>query len=923
VSRDRAAHHRPLSHDRLPDLIVRDRLAAALFRAWLQLLPRAFRERVAEELLEVFQSRRASARGLRETLRAWTVELGGVLITAVRARLDDPLGLHRPRSTPKGAHMERLLQDIRFGARFMIRRPSVTALAVLTLGLGIAASTAMFSVVDAVLLRPLPFPDPDELVSIYPTNPGLAGHPSLGDLAERGTFSGPELGALHADSRDVLSGLALLRPPGPQGMIARAGDGEPERIRLGGTNADLFARVLRVKPILGRVFSDADEASDDPLILITEGFWRRRFGADPGVIGSTIYFEENPRTVIGVLPESADLPGYPVEAWTLWGLDEYWSDHGLRAMGRLAPGVDPHQAAGRLSSVLADALPADHAGWTGARGSGTHAINVFRLKADEARGVRGSLWLLSCAAVVLLLVACANVAGLLVSSGIDRKQEMALRAAMGAERGRLVRQLLVESGLLALLAALAGVLLALGGTRALVLLAPDGVPRIEEAVIDPRALAFAVSLSVACGLMFGLAPALGVSRRGLHGSSGSRSRGTGNTRLQSVLVVTELALATLMLVGAGLLGRTFLALDRVDLGFAASRTLALGVTTPDRRLFGGVDMADAAARNAAVESYYRTLIEPIEALPGVRGVAITSNLPLAPDRSNNEVEPEGYDGPTLVAERRFVSPNYFPVIGLRLNEGRAFTPQEDQPGAEGKVVVSESLARAAWPGQSAIGKRFRYWEQDNVVVGVAADIRDEDVQSGTALAFYAPRLQAGQPGGRMVIAVAGDPTALIPAVRERVREADGATFINLLRPLSDFASEQIAGQRYRARLIVVFSTLATLFSLLGVYGITTRSVAARTRELGIRTALGARRDGLVAVVLGQALRLAVVGGVIGVGVSFVVTRSIETYLWGVEPTDPISLLGAGLLLAVAAVLSALGPALRAGRADPMQALKAE
>jgi predicted permease len=891
---------------------VRDRLAALLFRAWLHLLPRSFRERVAGELLEVFQSRRAAARGLRQTVRAWSLELGGVLITAVRARLDDPLRVQsHPRSHPKGAHVERLLQDIRFAARFMRRRPGVTLPAVLTLGLGIAASTAMFSVVDAVLLRPLPFPDPEQLVSIYTTFPEMEA--DLGDVAQRGPFSESELNVLQASADEVLSGLALLREPGPQGMIVRIGDGEPERIRLGGTNADLFTSVLDVEPILGRVFSEEDESSAD-LILITEGFWKRSFGAATDVIGQTIHFESSPRIVIGVLPASADLPGYPVEAWTLWEIGENWGDHYLGAMGRLAPGVDADRAAATLSTIIAAALPADH---------GHHDINVFERQADETRAVSGSLWMLSLAALVLLLVACVNVAGLLVSSGIEREQELAVRTALGAERTRIIRQLLVEGGVLAVLAVIVGLALASVATRGLVLLAPDGVPRIDHAAIDASALSFAAVLSLMCALVFGLAPALGLSRRGLHAASGSRSRRTANTRLQQALVVTELALASVMLVGAGLLGRTFLALDGVELGFNASRTLGLGVTTPDARLFGGVDMSDDAARDAAVEAYYRTLVEPLRSLPGVRDVAITSNLPLSTDRSRSNVEPAGYSGPNLAAERRFVSPNYFSLLGLRLIEGRAFTPAEDLPGVEGRVVVSESLARAAWPGQSAIGKGFRYMDRENVVVGVAADIHDEDVQASTALAFYAPRLQAGQPGGRIVIAVSGDPNDLIPAVRERVRQADAATLINLLRPLSDFASDQIASQRYRARLIVVFSSLATLFSLLGVYGVTTRSVAARTRELGIRTALGARRDGLVAVVLGQALRLAVIGGVIGVAVSFVVTRSIESYLWGVERTDPVSLLGAGFVLAGAAVLSALGPALRAGRADPMQALRSD
>jgi predicted permease len=893
---------------------MRERLAQAFFRAWLHLLPKAFRERVADELLEVFRSRRAAARGLRATLRAWTLELSGVLITAVRARLDDPLRLHpRLRSNPKGVHVERLLQDIRFAARFMTRRPSLTVPAVLTLGLGIAVSTAMFSVLDAVVLRPLPFPDPDELVSVYIQNPEFVGHPTMSEIAERGSLSYPEYRALREGSGDVLAGLAPLRL-GSGGVIAVFGD-ESELIRGAGTDVDLFSRVLRVRPLLGRVFSDEDRSEGRP-VLISEGLWIRRFAADPQVVGRSLYFETTPYTIIGVLPATAQLDGYPVEAWTLWGADERWNAHELFAIGRLAEGLSQDDAAERLSSVLASATPAGHT---------AHDVSVFPRRQDETRNVRGSIWMLALAALVLLGVACGNVAALQVGAGLDRDHELSLRAALGAGRGRLIGQLLAESSLLAVIAAGVGIALAGATTRLLVLFAPSGVPGIQHATLDARALVFAAATGAASAVLFGLVPAFALARAESRPAAAgtARARRAGRTRVQGALVVAELALATLMLVGAGLLGRTLIALDSTDLGFDADETLALRVTAPDSRLFAGVDMSDNAALDEAVDAFLRSLVEPLAALPGVRGVAITSVAPLTPDRGNNDVEPEGYTGETLLAERRFVSPNYFDVLGTGLVEGRSFTSDDDVPGAPGVVVVSESLARAAWPGESAVGKRLRYWDRDNVVVGVAEDIRDEEVQAGTALAFYAPRRQAGEQGGSLILRTDGPAERLVETVREVVQQTDRSVVINFARPLSDFASDHIASQRYRARLIVVFSLLATIFSLMGVYGITTRSVASRTRELGIRTALGARRDDLVTGVLGQALRLAAFGAVLGVGISFVVTRGIETYLWGVGRTDPLTLVGAALLLATASILSALAPALRAGRADPMQALRAE
>jgi predicted permease len=888
-----------------------ERLGAALYRRWLLLLPADLRRRAGKEMEAVFRARHRAARGPIGVAHAWLLEFAGVIAAAVHARLPDPLNAHskptltRRRSRP----MDTLLQDVRYAVRAMTRRKAVTALAVLTFGLGIAASTAMFSVVDAVLLKPLPFTDPHEIVSVYTRNDQFAGHPTLGFAAERGSFSTPEFTAVRANGADVLDGLAILSTGG----ATLYGEGEPERIPVGLTTTDLFSRVLRVNALHGRVFEEEDARSGERVVLLEEAFWRSRFGADTDLVGRTIQFGDQPYTVIGVLPEDVQITTQDVSAWLVTSGDENWGNHWLTAIGRLKDGVTPEQATARLSTALAAVLPADH---------DAHGVNAFPRQAEETRSVSGPLWLLALASLVLLAVACGNVATLLVGAAIDREQELAVRAALGAKRGRLIRQLLTESALLGVGAAVIGVLLANVATRAFVLLAPPGVPRIADAGIDVKALAFAISAALGCGILFGLIPALNFSRADLRRSMTITTRGSSGDRgrVQGTVVIAELALATVLLVGAGLLARTVIALNAVDPGFATNETLALRFSLPASRLVK--DVSNDSARFAAFDALYARMLDEIGSLPGVRGVALTDNLPLSADRGNNDIKPEGYDE-YLIAERRFVSPNYFAVMGIRLVEGRSFTQEEDRPDATGTMIISEGLARLAWPGESALGKRVQYWGRDTRVVGVAADIHDEEVQSGTPYAFYVPRRQAGQLGGTFVLRTEGNPVSLAPSLRQRVREVHSDIAIISVQPLSDMLSEQIAGQRYRARLILVFSGLAALFSLMGIYGVTARSVAARTRELGIRMALGARRKGIIGLVLHQAIRLAVMGAALGIAISLLANRAIESYLWGVRAFDPVTLIAIAVLLGGASVLAALAPGLRAARVDPMEALRAE
>jgi predicted permease len=579
---------------------------------------------------------------------------------------------------------------MKYALRAVLRRPAVTALAVTTLALGIAASTAMFSVVNAVLLKPLPYEEPDQMVSVYTRNDEFEGHPTLGFAAQRGSFSGPELRVLREEGKDVLAGVSIVYWGGTGTMY---GAGEPERLAVSRATPDLFDKVLRTKPILGRVFTEEDERTRADVVVLEDAFWRRRFGSDPNVVGTSITIGDSPYTVIGVIPRDSGLPDTRTDAWLLSPIGDNWGNHTTYAIGRLMPGVTPEQGSARLSAVMASAVPPGHS---------QHGVNLFARQADETRSVRGPLMLLALASLVLLAVACGNVAALLVGAAIDREQELAVRAALGAGRRRLVRQMLTESTLLGLAAAGLGLVFALLVTRGLVLIAPQGVPRIDEAVIDGSALVFAVAIAVVCGILFGLVPALGFSRTDLRRSMTltTRSVAGSRSRIQGAVVVAELALATVLLVGAGLLARTLLALSNVDTGFAATETLSVRISIPSSRIVDG--NAPDSVQAGAVDQFYLRLVDEMSALSGVTGVAMTSNLPLSGDRGNNDVQLEGYDE-SIIAERRFVSANYFDVMDIAIVEGRAFSADDDRPGVPGTIVISEGLARRAWPSESAIG----------------------------------------------------------------------------------------------------------------------------------------------------------------------------------------------------------------------------
>lgn len=868
---------------------------------------RAFREGQAEALA------RGVGRGL---LVHWLRETAGLVRTAWRARHPDGWARRTAPASgdsnpPHRPTMDSLSSDLRFAFRTFTRRPALYLVAVVTLCLGIGSSTAMFSVIDSVLLRPLDYPEPDEIHAVYPSWPELVDHPTLGDLALRGTWSWPELW-LVAEQQDVFDRFAGYSS---SQVTLDPDEGRPERVSVGVASYPLFP-MLGARTRIGRLFDQGDGRDGRDVVLLSFETWRDRFGSDPDILERTLRINDHSYGVAGVLAEGFEVTGVRAQMWlprTGSSTDQGMGNHGTtKALGRLAAGVTRERASEEVERILRT-LPPEH---------GLHGATVEPFQAELTRDVRPVLLLMLASSGLLLLVACGNVAAILLGAGIDRERELAVRGAIGASRGRLAQQLLTESTVLALTGAAGGIALTTLTVRGLTFLAPPGVPRLADVAVDASVLGFAVGVSAACGILFGLIPAVSLSSTDLAGSMGSsRTTGGRRARLQSAVVVGELAMATVLIVGGVLLARTVSALDRVDPGFDRDGLVALSLAWPSQRFDTGDDEADAAAYRA----YAREIIDAVASLPGVQGVHTSTAPPFFGWRGNNPLVPEGWADPDNppIAERRFVTPGYLGFMGIPLIEGRDLEAADFDVGAEPVVVVSQGFAQLAWPGESALGRRVDHWVAGARVVGVAGDIRDERLDARTELAYYAPNAPFIGPGSPLVIRVTGDPSALVPAIRERIWSVDSDVPITRVATTEELMSDRLSGQVYRARLMAVFASLAGLFALLGIYGVTSRSVARRTQEMGLRVALGADRGRVHGLVTLEAVRLSVAGVVLGVVVALALGGVLERFLWGVTRTDPLTLAAVGLGLPLLAALAAAPPARRATRVDPLVALKAE
>jgi putative ABC transport system permease protein len=812
-----------------------------------------------------------------------------------------------------GGMLETLWQDLRYGLRMLLKNPGFTLVAVVALALGIGANTAIFSVVNSLLLRPLPFEQPDSLVQVWETIP------QRGRLEVQASFPN------FADWRDqnhVFEQMVAYSA----WSFNLTGSAEPERIRSAIVSPAFFS-TLGIKPILGRtLLPDEDQPGKDLSVVISRRLWQRRFNSDPNVVGKTVDLNGESFTMVGVIAQVADLPGLSADT-ELWapvsqgfGLTERRA-HYLKVIARLKPGVGREQAQAEMSQIAA-ALSRQYPEANADRG-----LRIVPLQEQVVGNVRPALLVLLGAVVFVLLIASTNVANMLLARAVGRQREIAIRTALGAGRWRLVRQLLTESLLLTFAGGALGLLLALWGVDLLVAYGPSDLPRMKEVTVDGRVLAFTFVVSLLVGLVFGLMPALQSSRPELNETlkEGGRSAtgGAGQRRVRSLLVVIEVTLSLVLLIGAGLLLKSFFRLRAVNPGFNPQGvlTMQLDLSGPNYQ------------KGSQLISFHDQLLDRVKALPGVEAAATTSSVPIAPDaefaRLGFAIEgqtPDPADRP--VAFYNGVSPDYFRTMQIPVLRGRAFD-EHDVRGSQGVAIVNETLARRYFPGEDPVGRRMTL-NDDNpkeedwaTIIAVVKDTKPRELAGEPVAEMYMPYAQQPEPGMALMLRTTGRPDAVAAAVRREVLALDPGQPVYSVRTLPAVMSEAVATPRFRTFLLGVFAALALVLAVVGIYGVMSYAVTQRTHEFGIRMALGAQGKDVLKLVVGHGMALALVGVLIGLAASFALTRVLAGLLYGVTPTDPVTFACVSLLLVAVALAACLIPARRAAKVDPMVALRYE
>jgi len=799
---------------------------------------------------------------------------------------------------------EVLRQDFRYGLRMLARNPGFTAMAVLTLALGIGATTAIFTVVNAVLLRPLPYRHPEELVYVQEILEKYGANP----------FVGVSEFAAWRDQSRTLTPIAAYT----DSWFNLTGGGDPERITAGLATSAFFS-LLGVRPLTGRLFLPEEDRPGGPSVaVLSEALWKRRYGGDPSVVGRGVTVGGKVYTVVGVLPRTFVVPAPSKPDYALW-LPLIANETGagpmgiVRVIGRLRTGRSLETARSELNTILRSTRAGGPHGWV-------KGVTVSTWQEQITGNSRLSLLLFLGAVGFLLLIACVNVANLLLSRAATRQKEMAVRLTVGAGRRRIIRQLLTESGLLALLGGVLGLALARSAKDLLVTFISSNLPALEPIGLDYRVLGFCLALAVVTGLAFGLAPALQASRISLSevlkegGRSASEPRS--GMLFRDLLLISETALALMLLVGGGLLFRSFLQVRGIDLGFRSKNVLSMTVDlTPSEYATPNVQAA-----------FFQQVLERLKGLEGVQAVAGSSCPPLGNRETSvtTALSVEGLSVDVPDARTTAVSPDYFRAMGIPLMQGRFFT-EADRETSPSVAIVDESFARRYCPSGKCLGGRIVSWVRRKdwlTIVGVAANARDW-AEAEPHPKIYLPFSQASEPYMTVLVRTAGNPKLWASAVRSQVASVDKNQPPHDLMTLEDLRTQSLTPRRVNMLLVGAFAALGLILASVGIYGVVSYSVSQRTHEIGIRMALGAERGDVLRIVVGQRLRSVFIGTGIGVAASIGLTRFLQTMLFGIKPTDPATFVSVSLILLMVAWLACYIPARRATKVDPMVALRYE
>jgi putative ABC transport system permease protein len=812
--------------------------------------------------------------------------------------------------------METLLTDIRYGIRSLLKHPGFTGIAVITLALGIGANTAMFSVINAVLLRPLPYHEPAHLVTIWEESP------------ERGMYQMP---VSLANLRDWVDQNQTFEQISAYTFtnLNLTGTGEPARLLTVRSSANLFP-LVGATPLMGRPFlPEEDKEGANRVVILGHALWQSRFGSDPGILGKSLTLNNQNYTVVGVMSANSQFPvgfGYmgkvlndPIDLYVPLAATSGELSRGnysFFAIGRLKPGVTIDHARADMTTIesrLEQQYPDSNTGI---------GISLVPTQEQIVKEIRPALLVLIGAVAFLLLIACANIANLLLARAASRQKEFAIRAAMGASRLRVVRLLLTESVMVSLAGGCLGLLLALWGTEALMALTPDNIPRLNEVGVDARVFSFTLAVSFVTGLVFGLVPALHAAKPDLNetlkeGSRGSMGSAAGK-RTRSVLVAVEVALSLVLLIGAGLMIKSFLRLQEMDLGFNPDQVLAVDLSLSRSRY--PEDRQQAA--------FFQQALERVQALPGIQSAGATTGLPLTLSLSGSdfriEGRPEPEAGKEMIIHTRSVSPGYFKTLGISLNKGRDFSDR-DKSDAPQAAIINDHLARIYFPGEDPIGKRITFDDGESwmSIVGIIGDVKQLGLDSSAKPEVYFPYLQVAARSMSLVVRTTSNPLSLAAAVKSQIQAIDKDLPINEAKTMQQLLAESTSGRRFNMLLLTIFAAVALVLAIVGIYGVMSYTVTQRTHEIGIRVAVGAQPRDVFRMVIGQGMMLAMIGVAFGLLGAFGLTRLMRTMLFGVEPTDPATFVSIAVLLIGVALVACYIPGRRATKVDPLVALRYE